>query len=147
TSVEFQMQKRSRPAGAGRSSLQESAEEPLLLRFQRRLGGGEAGDGDALRRTADVVEADARAELHARRLAAMLAADADLQVRTLRPALRGAHLHQFADAFLIDRLERIAGDDVRLLRIGVRADERPVVVAADAQRGLRQVVGAEAEEL
>ena len=45
------------------------------------LGGGEAGDGHAVRGAGDVVEADLVAEGHRRRLAAMLAADAELDVR------------------------------------------------------------------
>ncbi len=74
----------------------------------------------------------------------MLAADADLQVRLGRTAALNADLHQAADAIDIDRLERILRDDVRLQ---VMADEAAIIVTAHAQGGLRQVVGAEAEEL
>ena len=45
---------------------------------------------------------------------------------------------------LVDRLERIVGNDVVL---AIVIDVAGVVVAAHAHRGLRQVVGAEAEEL
>ena len=55
-----------------------------------------------------------------------------------------ADLHQRADAVVVDRLERIVRHDVVL---AVVVDEAAVVVAAHAERGLRQVVGAEAEEL
>jgi Tol biopolymer transport system component len=44
------------------------------------LGRGEAGDGHAEGRAADVVEADLVAEVHRRRVAAVLAADAELEV-------------------------------------------------------------------
>jgi hypothetical protein len=84
------------------------------------------------------------AELHRIGFAAVFAADADFQVRPGRPALLDRDLHQAAEAFPVNRLERIAGRDVVLLIV---ADERAVIVAAHAERRLRQVVGAEAEEL
>src|SRR5215213_1972377 len=46
---------------------------------QRRLGGREAGERHAERRAADVVEAELVAELDRARLAAVLAADPELQ--------------------------------------------------------------------
>ena len=52
---------------------------PLLR--ERRLGGGEAGDRDAKGTAADVVQAEPVAELHAVRIAAVFAADAELDVR------------------------------------------------------------------
>src|SRR5579884_3452668 len=111
---------------------------------QRRLRRRQAGDRHAERRAAHVVQPDPVAELHRVRLAAVLAADADLQVRTRRPTLLHADLHQPADALEVDHLERVARHQVVLQ---VVADERAVVVAAHAETGLRQVVGAEAEEL
>src|SRR5580693_9718111 len=78
-------------------------------------------------------------------VAAMLAADADLE-----PGPRGAPAldgdpHELADALLIDRRERGALDDshVDVLRNDPRFD----VVAREAQGGLREVVSPEGEEL
>ena len=56
--------------------------------LQRRLRGGEAGERDAVRRAAHVVEPDPVAELDRGGLAAVLAADAELDLRLrLPPAL------------------------------------------------------------
>src|ERR1019366_8378566 len=55
-------------------------------------------DGNAERRAGHVVHAHAVAELHRARLAAMLAADADFQVRIRLAAALDGNLHQLADA-------------------------------------------------
>ena len=86
---------------------------------QRGLGGGQAGDRHAERRAAHVVHADLVAEDHAVRVAAVLAADADLQVlAVLRlaalAALLDAHLDELADAADVDRLERVDRQDLLL---------------------------------
>src|SRR5262249_9121893 len=119
---------------------------PLLRRLfgNRRLRSGQPGDRDTGRRATDVIQPDRVAEHHARRVAAIFATYADLEVATRFSAACHSHLHQAADAVLSDRLERIGPDDVVL---GVVGDERPVVVAADTETGLRQVVRAEREEL
>src|SRR5919201_4819334 len=81
---------------------------PVALRavgVERRLRGGETGDRHPERGAADVVEADAVEELHRLRLAAVLAADAELEVRPGRAAGRDRLLHDRADAGLVDRLE------------------------------------------
>ena len=82
-------------------------------------------------RAGDVVELRPVAELHARRLAAVLAADADLQ---LRPRRRGPsstpHRHQLADAALVQLLERVGRED---LAPDVLGEELPGVVAARAR--------------
>ena len=74
----------------------------------------------------------------------MLAADAELDVRTRLAAALGGKPDQFADAVLVDRHEGI-GFEQAARRIGT--EEGAGIVAADAERGLRQVVGAEGEEL
>src|SRR3954470_3880164 len=83
-------------------------------------------------------------ELDAVGFAAVLAADADLEVGPRRPSLLDADLHQPADAVEIDHLEWVLGNDVVL---HVMADERTVVVPTHAEPGLGEVVGAEREEL
>ena len=54
---------------------------------QRRLRGGEAGDRHAVGRAGDVVEAELVAELDRVRIAAVFAADAELDVRAGAAAL------------------------------------------------------------
>ena len=73
----------------------------------------------------------------------MFAADAELDVRTRLPPERDAEAHHRADAFAVDGRERIRLQD---FEIRVRAEERARVVAAHAERRLRQVVRAEGEE-
>ena len=84
------------------------------------------------------------AEGYRGRVAAVLAADPDLEVGTGLAAARHADLHQFADAVAVDRDEGIDREDA-LGDIG--AEEAGGIVAADAVGGLGQVVGAEREEL
>ena len=74
----------------------------------------------------------------------MFAADPDLQIWSSGTAAIDTDPHNVADTFLINRLERIVRDDVVLT---VETNEWPVIVAADCQRRLGQVVGTETEEL
>src|SRR5512137_2281122 len=114
----------------------------------RRLGGvqdgrpgrREPGDGHPEGRAADVVQPDEVAELDRGRLAAVLAADAQLDPGPRLPALLDGHTHELADAVAVEDLERVLGVD---LLLDVRAEEAGGVVAADAERRLGQVVGAE----
>src|SRR6187455_1336838 len=84
------------------------------------------------------------AEGYRGRIAAMLAADAELEVATGGTAALGGDADEFADAFAVERHERIGRQDAFG---GIDAEEARGVVAADAESGLRQVVGAEGEEL
>src|SRR5690349_22467108 len=108
------------------------------------LGGGQAGDRHAVGRAADVIQADALAELDRGRVAAMLAADAELDIRPLGPAALGGQPYKITNAVLVETDEGVLLEDA-LLDIGV--EEPAAVVAADAEGGLGQVVGAEGEEL
>src|SRR5690242_12933001 len=74
----------------------------------------------------------------------MLAADAELQVLARLAAALGADLHQLADAIAVDRDEGVLLEDALLL---ILAEEAAGVIARQAEAGLRQIVGAEAEEL
>ena len=74
----------------------------------------------------------------------MLAADAELEVAPRAPAALGGDPHQLADAVAVDADEGIVLDDA-LLQIG--AEEAAGIVARQAEAGLGQIVGAEAEEL
>src|SRR3954468_6625968 len=75
----------------------------------------------------------------------MLAADTDPQRRVRRASTLDGNPDQLADAVDVERLERISGEDavVEIVR-----QETPLgIVAGEAERRLRQVVGAEGEEL
>ena len=74
-------------------------------------------------------------------VAAVLAADAELEPRMRLAPEPAGEPHQPPDAALVDRLERAAVDD---LAVEVGRDElRLRVVAGEPERGLCQVVGAE----
>ena len=87
------------------------------------------------------------AELHAVEIAAVFAADADLELGTAAAALLDAPLDQHADALGVERLERIGCEDAGLLFVDIVGQEAARVVAGEAHRGLGEVVGAEGEEL
>src|SRR5262249_27600800 len=98
---------------------------------------------NAKRRTRHVVELGGMAERDRGWVAAVLAADAHLKLRPgLAPAL-DTDADQRAHALLIDRDERIARQNATR---SVDAEEARRIVAADSERGLRQVIGAEREE-
>src|SRR3954463_1931883 len=71
-----------------------------LARLDARLRRAEARDRNHERRARHVGHAHLVTELHGRRLAAVLAADADLQVGTRAPPALDADLDQLADPFL-----------------------------------------------
>jgi hypothetical protein len=130
-------------------------QHPLLLavvvpapggraRAHGRLRGREARDGDAGRGDGDVVHARGREEGDRARVAAVLAAEADLEARPRRAAALDGEPDQLADARLVERLEGVAGDDPRLQ---VRREELLLsVVATEAQREAREVIRAKGEE-
>ena len=84
------------------------------------------------------------AELDACRVAAVLAADADVELRIGFLAEADSHLHELAYADLVEFSERIVLED---LRVVVSAEELARVVAAEAVSHLREVVRTEAEEI
>src|SRR5215468_10548974 len=95
---------------------------------QGGLGGRKARDRHPEWRARHVIERDLVAEGDRRRVAAVLAADADLEpIARLAPAL-DPDPHQLADAFAVDRHERVGVDDAAR---GVMAEKACRVVAAD----------------
>src|SRR5688572_31014000 len=82
------------------------------------MRGGQSGDGDAEGGAADVVEADRVAELDRLRVAAVFAADAALEVRVRLAAELHAHADQLPDAAEVDRLERVALEQLLLDVLG-----------------------------
>src|SRR3954469_7602052 len=75
---------------------------------QRGLRRCEPRERDAVGRAADVVEPEPVAEGDRLRLAAVLAADPELQVLLGATAALDGDPHQVADAFLVEVLERVA---------------------------------------
>src|SRR5260370_38465991 len=75
--------------------------------LQRGRRGGQAGDRDAEGGATDVAQAETMAELHARRFAPVLAANAQLDAGAALAAQGAGHLHEFADAGLVDAREWI----------------------------------------
>ena len=116
----------------------------LLHVLDRSLCGGEAGDGHAERAAGDIVQADLVAELDGHGVAAVLAADAEVNVGVGLATELCSHSNELADADLVKAGEGIALVD---LLVVVRAEELAGVVTAEAEGHLSQVVGAEAEEL
>ena len=84
------------------------------------------------------------AELDGGRIAAVLAADTQLQVGAGLAAQGSGHLDQLANAVLIQ-----AGEGIALIDLAgvVGIQELTGVVTGEAEGHLGQVVGAEAEEL
>src|SRR5215469_1797306 len=110
-----------------------------------RLGGGQAGHRDAVGAAGHVVQAEFVARVDRVRVAAVLAANADLEVRPGGAALADRPVHQTAHALAVDGLERV---DLEDLLLQVPDDELALgVVPRVAERGLGQVVRAEGEEL
>ena len=70
----------------------------------------------------------------------MLAADPDLESRSRLAAAGDTDLHQLADAFAVERDERI---DLQNALGDLGAEKARGVVAADAVGGLGQIVGPE----
>src|SRR6185295_6583945 len=77
------------------------------LLAERGLRCGEARDRHAVGRARDVVETDLVAERHRGGIAAMLAADADLETGPGLATAGDTDLHEFTDAVAIDRDKRI----------------------------------------
>src|SRR4051812_23318856 len=78
---------------------------------ERRLRGRKPRNRYAERRTGNIIQADLVAERNRGGIAAMLAADAELQVlASLAPALV-ADADEFADTLLVNRHERIGREN------------------------------------
>jgi hypothetical protein len=77
-------------------------------------------------------------------VAAVFTADPHLQLRLNLPATLDADFHEFANTVLIDRHERIAGQNTAR---SIDAEEACGVIARNSKSGLREVIGAEREKL
>src|SRR5262245_14504075 len=110
---------------------------------ERGLGGGEARDRHAERRAGHVVELHLVAERDRGGIAAVLAADSDLELRLDLAAALDADPHELAYAVAVDGDERIDRHDPAR---HVGAEETRSIVARNAEGRLREVVGAERKE-
>ena len=117
---------------------------PLAGVLDGGLGGSQTGDGHAVGGAGHIVQANLVAELHGGGIAAVLAADTQVDVGAGLLAQLGGHGHQLAYAVLIQVGEGIGLID---LLVVVVAQELAGVVAGEAEGHLGQVVGAEGEEL
>src|ERR1700675_3335577 len=104
---------------------------------ERGLRCGEPRNRHAKRRARHVVERDLVAERDRGRIAAVLAADAELEIFADLAAARGGDADELADARAVDRDKRVGRQDA-FRRID--AEKTCGVVAADAERGLRQII-------
>ena len=76
--------------------------------FNGSLSSGQTSDGNTEGRAADIVQTNIVAELNAGGVTAVLAADAQTQIRVGGAAVSSSHLDQLANADLVQMLERIA---------------------------------------
>src|SRR5581483_153279 len=151
--VEAQSACAARPStgsGRGRSVQMGGRVEPHAHGYQSALGldrglrRGETGHGHAEGRAGDVVETRRVAEGDGGGIAAMLAADADLEAGPRLAAALGAEAHELAHPVPVDGDERVDLEDRPLRVVG---EDRRGIVARQPEAGLGEVVGAEREEL
>src|ERR1019366_5624905 len=125
------------------SSLSRAAGHGFTAR-KRGLGCCQTGYRHTIGRAGNVVHPDLVAELDGARFAAVLAADPDFEIFAGSAAQLGRHLDELADAFLIEHRERVGLKDFGGFVVFL---ESRIVVAGETHGGLREVVGAEGEEL
>src|SRR5215210_4279994 len=113
--------------------------------LQGCLRRGQAGQRHPVGRARDVVEAEGVAEGDALRLAAVLAADAELDLLTRAAAALDRDPHQIPHPALVERLEGVRLQHA-VLEV-VREELALRVVAREAERRLREVVRPEREEV
>src|SRR5262249_40099769 len=120
----------------------ERASAPFTRRHfaQRSLGGGQPCNRHPEGRAGNIVEANLVAEGNGSGIATVLAADPDLELVARLAATLGTDPHQLADPLAVDRHERVALEDATR-RVG--AEETRRIITADAECGLREIIGAE----
>src|SRR5689334_13955470 len=86
------------------------------------------------------------AELDALRVATVLAADTNLQLIAGLASTINAPANQLANTAGIKGLEGVSFEDASFFLIRIVGEKAPGVIATEAHRGLRKVVGAEREK-
>src|SRR5919106_5490740 len=110
-----------------------------------RLRRGQPGKGHPVRRAGHVGEPELVAEGDRAAVAAVLAADSELDLGIDSAGALDGDPHQVADPASVERLERVCLEDAVL---EIAGEEHPLrVVARETERRLREVVRAEAEEV
>ena len=89
----------------------------MVLFADGSLSGGEAGDGHAERRAGHVVQANLVAERDGRRIAAVLAADAEFEIRIRLAAELAGHLHELAEQEKSDAILNITSSETERVSI------------------------------
>ena len=97
---------------------------------------GKTGDGDPEWRTGHVVEPGAVEEFHGIRIAAVLAADADLEFLVCLTTTFDAYFNKLAHAFLIKAGEWVVVKNFLIL-VGWKETGR--VIPGKTQSGLREI--------
>src|SRR5213594_1395054 len=132
--------------------LQRSRAVPLWLLLQRspalsrrlardhRLRRCQSRDRHTVRRTAHIVESHLITKLDRWRIAAVLAADSDFELRTGGPALLHAGPHKRPNTFTIQFLERVGLEDSLRHVVG---DDLTRIIARETESRLSQVIGSE----
>src|SRR5687767_14730706 len=108
------------------------------------LAGREARGFHPERRAAHIVEPELVTEGNARRVTAVLTADAKVQLGVRCSPVLDRRTHERSYARAVDGDEGVRRNELAFL---VHADELADVVAAEAERRLREIVRAEREEL
>ena len=116
----------------------------VLFVRNRCLRCSQSGDGNAERGTGYIVQADAVAEFDGGRISAMLAADAQLNVRTGAASLFRRHADELSHAVLIQLGERIGLINLALIIIN---QEIARIFPGEAVGPLGQTVGSDRDEL
>src|ERR1700674_5889104 len=86
-------------------------------------------------------------ELYAVGVAAVLAANAYLQLVAGLAALFEAPAHEHSDTLSVEGLERVCAENSGFLLVHIVREEAAGVITGESHGGLRQIVGAEGEEL
>src|SRR3954471_22984809 len=131
-------------SGTGARTIQSGSGLARRILAERGLRRRQPCDRHAERRARDIVERERVAEGHRGGIAAVLAADADLELGARLASAFDADAHQLAYALAVDGDEGIKRDNSAR---HVEAEKARRIITADAVSRLGQVVGAEGKEL
>src|SRR5215510_10315849 len=125
------------------SFLKRSFSFGLRISVQCRLSRGQSRHRNAIRRTAHIIQSDLVAEGDRTWITTVLATDSHFEIGFYAAPALGADAHKFADAFAVQNLERIVGQN---LTINVAGEKSSRVIATQSKRCLCQVVCSKRKE-
>src|SRR5687768_11944222 len=96
-----------RPATAGHCPRRRFGAFPGIGLRQGGVRGGQSRDGDAIRRTADIIQSKLVTKFDGAWIPAMFTTDAELDARPGFPATHDRLLHERTDALAVEHRERI----------------------------------------